>query len=277
MIDFLSFLHPGYGYTEIRAFKPGEEPVQRFYWPAEGLIVDAVTLDRQGWDVFRGVLPRQHEGGKSKDVWPTATVLWCDIDAKDFEDGRALDAVLRFPVPPSVIVDSGHGFHTYWRLREPVDTSDAVDTNQAIAHWMGGDACFDAPRILRLPGLHNHKDPENPIPVRLLKLDTLRTYDLSDFTEMVESFRAQEVRKPRVREDGRREDAPPWLTDLINDEPPPGARSEAEFKAGVWMARLGYSDDEIDTVLSNSPVGAKYQERNERWREAEIRRIRSKA
>jgi hypothetical protein len=174
-------------------------------------------------------------------------------------------------------VDSGHGFHCYWKLQSPVDTAQAVEANQAIAKWLGGDKCFDAPRILRVPGTSNHKDPENRVPVRLLKLDTLRTYDLSDFTEMIEALHSGD--RPRyIRSDGdRRQDAPDWLRDLINEKPPKGSRSETEFRAGLWLARYGYEDAEIDTILSNSPVGAKYQERSDRWRQAELQRIRSKA
>jgi putative DNA primase/helicase len=277
MRDFLSFVHPDVGYTEMRAMKPGQDVVRAFYWPPHAIIGDAVTLDADGWDVYAGVLPRQSKAGTADDVVPLAGVLWADLDDHDFEDGHAgaLDAVLSFPVPASVLVDSGHGFHAYWKLREPVPTKDAVLVNQAVAKWMGADACFDAPRILRLPGLHNHKNPDNPIPVRLLKLDTTRLFDLSDFNEMVESFSrpVHHVITPHER----REDAPEWLSDLINQDPPKGARSETEFRAGVWLARMGYSDEEISSIFLNSPVGAKAQERGERWTQAEVARIRRKA
>ena len=298
MKDWLDFLYPGYGLTEMRAIRAGEGTVQqRWYSPAfiGDLPSVAAYFDQSKWDVYVGVLPRKSAAGTADSVWPTATVLWCDVDAKDFcpdpvlhspesklqgdpnyDKELALDAILKFPLPPSAIVDSGHGYHLYWRLASPVDTADAVEANQAIAKWLGGDKCFDAPRILRVPGTNNWKDPVNPIPVRILKLDTLRTYDLSDFTEMIEALHLAD--RPRyIRSGERRQDAPDWLRDLINEEPPKGTRSETEFRAGMWMARLGYTDEAIDSTLLNSPVGAKYQERSGRWREAELRRIRSKA
>ena len=294
MKDWLDFIFPGYGLIELRCIKEGGYPIQHWFIPEnrDDIGVQATRYDDTQWDVYAGVLPRKSAAGDADSVWPTATVLWCDVDAKDFCRGGdpdnckappntdkdiALDAILKFPVPPSAIVDSGHGYHLYWKLVFPVDTADAVEANKAIAKWLGGDKCFDAPRILRVPGTNNWKDPENPIPVRILKLDTLRVYDLSDFTEMIEALH-QDDRRGRVisKEDFRRQDAPDWLRNLINEEPPKGSRSETEFRTGLWLARYGYQDEEIDTILMNSPVGAKYQERSDRWRQGELQRIRSK-
>ena len=287
MKDWLDFIFPEVGLIEARIIR--QTSIRQIYYSnRDTLQSDLAEYDYEGWDAYVGVLPRVQTGGKAEDVWPTATVLWCDVDAKDFciikadscqgEDCKAaaLDAILKFPVTPSAIIDSGHGFHCYWKLRTPADTPDAVEANRAIAHWLGGDKCFDAPRILRVPGTRNHKDPKNPIPVRILKLDTLRLYDLSDFTEQIEYLHSSETRRTVPITD-RRDDAPDWLKDLINTEPPKGTRSETEFRAALWMARYGYSDDEILSALMNMPFGAKAQERGERWAQAEVNRVRAKA
>ena len=282
--DWLSFIFPKVGFIEAR-FIRNTSIRQIYYSNRDTLQMDLAEHDFLGWDAYVGILPRVRTGGKAEDVWPTATVLWCDVDAKDFcrigcnggdHKSDALDAVLKFPATPSAIIDSGHGFHCYWKLRTPADTPDAVEANRAIAHWLGGDKCFDAPRILRVPGTRNHKDPDNPIPVRILKLDTLRLYDLSDFTEQIEYLHSSETRRTVPITD-RRDDAPDWLKDLINTEPPKGTRSETEFRAALWMARYGYSDDEILSALMNMPFGAKAQERGERWAQAEVNRVRAKA
>ncbi len=283
MREWFDFLQPSYGLIEARFLRSGSVH-QSYTMNADQLVKDITDRDAAGWDCYVGVLPRKRTSGKAEDVWPTATILWADVDAKDFgsfvsvEAGKscALEAILNFPVTPSAIVDSGHGFHLYWRLWEPVDTFDAVEANQAIAKWLGADKCFDAPRILRVPGTHNHKDPENPIPVRVLKLDTLRRYDLSDFNEMVESLRFTALRE-HIPQTERRGDAPDWLKDGLNTEPPKGTRSEEEFRLGVWLARYGYTDDQIFDALMNMPFGAKAQERGERWAAQEVARIRRKA
>lgn len=287
MKDWLDFIFPEVGLIEARIIR--QTSIRQIYYSnRDTLQSDLAEYDYEGWDAYVGVLPRVQTGGKAEDVWPTATVLWCDVDAKDFciikadscqgEDCKAaaLDAILKFPVTPSAIIDSGHGFHCYWKLRTPADTPDAVEANRAIAHWLGGDKCFDAPRILRVPGTRNHKDPDNPIPVRILKLDTLRLYDLSDFTEQIEYLHSSETRRTVPITD-RRDDAPEFVRDLANTEPPKGSRSEFEFRVIALMVRLNYSDDEIISALMNMPFGAKAQERGERWAAQEVARIRRKA
>ena len=287
MKDWLDFIFPEVGLIEARFIR--QTSIRQIYYSnRDTLQSDLAEYDYEGWDAYVGVLPRVQTGGKAEDVWPTATVLWCDVDAKDFciikadscqgEDCKAaaLDAILKFPVTPSAIIDSGHGFHCYWKLHTPAYTPDAVEANRAIAHWLGGDKCFDAPRILRVPGTRNHKDPDNPIPVRILKLDTLRLYDLSDFTEQIEYLHSSETRRTVPITD-RRDDAPEFVRDLANTEPPKGSRSEFEFRVIALMVRLNYSDDEIISALMNMPFGAKAQERGERWAAQEVARIRRKA
>ena len=288
MREWFDFLQPSYGLIEARFLRTGSVH-QSYTMNADQLVKDITDRDAAGWDCYVGVLPRKRTSGKAEDVWPTATILWADVDAKDFcrdperhtkgDDGpasedkeRALEAILNFPVTPSAIVDSGHGFHLYWRLWEPVDTSDAVEANQAIAKWLGADNCFDAPRILRVPGTHNHKDSENPIPVRVLKLDTLRRYDLSDFNEMVESLRTAALRE-HIPQTERRGDAPDWVIDKVNTEPPKGSRSEFEFAVCMALRERGYSKDEVLDALLSMPFGAKAQERGERWAAQEVERV----
>lgn len=284
--EWWRFIHPDHGLVEFRFIHPGGTVEQ--HWDRNRTSTAFNRLE-DGVDAYYGVLPRKTRGGRAEDCWPTTTVLWADVDAKhhcqhesphtdpgdDAWDKRdALNAILRFPLPPSAIVDSGHGYHAYWGLNGAVDFPDAQHVMRGIARWVKGDSTYDQPRILRVPGTTNWKDPANPVPVRLLKLDTLRRYDLSDFDEIVACLEDHTPPRPRVE---RREDAPEWLRDLINDEPPKGARSETEFKVIAWLARYGYTDDAILTVLMHSPVGAKAQERGERWALGEVARVRSKA
>ena len=150
MREWLDFLFPPYGLIEARYIRDSSVK-QTYNTNRDILAVDLANNDADGWDCYVGVLPRKRTSGRAEDVYPTATVLWADVDAKDFcEIGadecntteckdKALDGVLRFPVTPSAIVDSGHGFHCYWRLIDPVDTSEAVEANRAIAHWLGGE------------------------------------------------------------------------------------------------------------------------------------------
>lgn len=304
MNDFLDFLWPDHGINELRVI--GSGPVrQEFFRTSErgGLVQHALEYDSYGWDCYIGVVPRRYASGTADDCWPTTTVLWADVDAKKFcpqpeshewgtfedKDGRqygltneqragrdkgiALDTILRFPHPPSCINDSGHGYHVFWKLDSPAEMADAIHVMKGIAKWVNGDAVYDAPRVLRLPGTNNHKDPENPVPVRLLKLDHLRKYELSDFAEITACLEVTRSNASSASHFDRRQDAPDMLKELIDSDPPKGTRSEVLYHAVAWMKELGYSFDEALMVVMNSPVGAKAQERGERWAEGEVGRI----
>jgi hypothetical protein len=63
---------------------------------------------------------------------------------------------------PTIIVDSGGGYHAWWRLDEPIpingDVAKAEEAerwNRALEAAFGADACHDCSRLLRLPGTKN--------------------------------------------------------------------------------------------------------------------------
>lgn len=127
---------------------------------------DAITGD--GWprtlasinatqDVYAGINPRKCRGGKAADV-ALARCLFVDFD--DMTLGAAADRLdaARLPVP-TCVVWSGGGPHCYWRLAEPLTDLGVWSGLQRrlIAHLHSDPTIHDAPRIMRLPGLRNHK------------------------------------------------------------------------------------------------------------------------
>lgn len=116
--------------------------------------------------------------------------LFAEFDAKDFNGDKAAafahierlwDNGSGLPYP-SVVVDSGGGWHCYWQLARPF----ALDTDAARAQaihaqaawvelWGGDKGAKDIARVLRVPGTFNAKyDP--PRPVRIVE-DTGLLYD----------------------------------------------------------------------------------------------------
>ncbi len=137
--------------------------------------------------------------------------FFAEFDAKDFKGGK--DAILAhldsFPqtldLPfPSVIVDSGGGFHCYWLLEHTVTVT---DDNRAYlrgiqAAWVqrvGGDeASKDFARMLRVPGTLNLKSvygPDFPT-VTVVEEDYRRLYRLEDFEKLTEHLRRQPDEQP---------------------------------------------------------------------------------
>lgn len=94
--------------------------------------------------------------------------FFAEFDAKDFGGKEQThEHVQGLHVSPSVVIDSGGGYHTYWLFDQPVMIAD--DVTRAImiqaqmdwVMWMGGDkGARDLRRVLRVPGTMNIKyDP----------------------------------------------------------------------------------------------------------------------
>jgi hypothetical protein len=262
-----------------------------FYDPNEiedllGMQADIARLDRDGWNVYYGVLPRLERpeagrGGTAEITSTAPTVLWVDIDAKSMPEPsggphaetqkrEAWYRLNEFTPAPSIIVDSGGGFHGYWLLNRSIDWRQAEAIMRAMAGHLGGDHVYDRPRILRIPGTHNHKtDP--PIPVRLMRFDRERLYRPGVFADLrdegLEIMEPARASSPAFTEEGDgyggRRPIPGWLVEKIEDSGGKGNRSEHAFSTVLWLLRHGWDDQTIvDTFIAHpGGVGEKYWEK----------------
>lgn len=290
---FLTAIWRPTGYGEIRVIDPrlpAGDPAkvrQRFFDLSEGgltTVVQHVTTvaDEGGRDIYFGVMPRMRRAGKNADVMPLTDVLWADLDAKHAANGKAgvWANVHRSPVSPSIIVDSGNGYHAYWLLRDLVPFEDASLAMKSIAKRIGGDHTYDAARVLRVPGTTNYKNGEDLHAVRVITFNPKRRYRWADFevdAEREERAVRRELRSPNDPIGV----LPDWLDELIAGGAPQGQRSEAAFKVCVWLLRFGYSDGDIFAVFESNPngIGSKYAERKDgdRWLALTIRSARERA
>lgn len=106
--------------------------------------------------------------------------LHVDLDPRDSEDlqaekRRLLQAVKGFPIAPATLIDSGGGVQAFWKLADLLDADRAEALNRRIAEQLGGDNCWNADRIMRLPGTVNFPDERKrakgrvPCDARLLR------------------------------------------------------------------------------------------------------------
>ena len=141
-------------------------------------------------DVYFGVHPAtqrrgNHQRTRADDV-AAVSCLFADLDAKAFEGGKAaaLAHVDSLSPAPSVVIDSGGGYHAYWLLSEPYLLTTATKRERAGSvqgRWValvGGDTgAKDLARILRVPGTRNLKYPDRPL-VTVIRADFEQLYDL---------------------------------------------------------------------------------------------------
>jgi hypothetical protein len=123
------------------------------------------------------------------------TCLWFDLDIhSDQHDNKPVPAnaeearafIETLPLPPSMIVDSGGGYHLYWILTEPWLFEGEEDRQRAAdlalrwgytisdlgykEHKWSLDVLSDLSRVLRVPGTLNIKYTP-PRPVSIIKCD----------------------------------------------------------------------------------------------------------
>jgi len=141
--------------------------------------------NQMGWGAYFAVglrkpgLTRWKRGGTAEVV--ALPAFYTDID--DPTD-TTLAKLRTARLPPSVIVQSGGGYHAYWLLDEPTtDLSAARQVLQGLASTFGGDGLSPA-QSLRLPGTVNTKAERGGALCHLVEASDCH-YTLSDFQPFI--------------------------------------------------------------------------------------------
>ena len=181
--------------------------------PAENVppALDALFANGQ-WNLWYEVNQTNYTptGGRSSAQHITRlSALWADLDYKPKPGGlgsypEAMEVVADLSnalgIQPSAIVHSGHGIQPYW----PVEDGDLTDENRdavamllkrwgtlvkqfALNNHGSADSVFDLPRILRVPGSVNWKDPAHPVETSIDFFDS-SPVDLAWLAEVLDDY-----------------------------------------------------------------------------------------
>jgi hypothetical protein len=163
--EFLEVIFTGVpGLIELRAIEV-DGPAHAVFCDNINAAVDAVEkLALPDVNLYVAVATRRTKDSGKKENLRAVSAFWTDIDFKSDPQGERelLEIKLEsFPLPPSLKVSSGGGAHLYWILRDAIELS-AADTiarieniNKGLADQFGGDHCWNADRIMRIPGTTN--------------------------------------------------------------------------------------------------------------------------
>lgn len=183
--------------------------------------------------------------------------LFAEYDAKDFEDGKMeIREILALTDPePSVLIDSGGGYHAYWLLANtyPLDSDHARRKAQHLqASWVGyvgGDkASKDLARILRVPNTYNVKPqyaPSYPL-VRFHSGDG-ELYDLADLEALLPPMPKVEQSTYTPNDNNPNERSEYWLSKYI------GSRDDRNRRGVLLATQLrddGVSQSEAEGIMS---------------------------
>ena len=195
---FSTFLAGTSGELELRrmTFDPTLGERGRYTAPESIVSRDMETLlafsTNGGGDIFHGINSRKPGivNAEKKDI-AEVVCIGGDVDFKTTSKEVFERNLLKFPHPPTGIVDSGNGRHLYWLLKAPlvVEGAEQIELaegiSKGIARRLGGDSTYDVTRILRTPGRPNSKYDHKPL-CRILK-DGGPRYDINELEQYWEN------------------------------------------------------------------------------------------
>lgn len=249
--SFFETLFPDLGgsYIEFRSLGVFGDNESSFYPSVEAAASAGEDLAKNPVDanIYFGVCPRaEHKGDKS--AVRLVHALWVDLDGKDLAGGKpeALERLRRFNPLPTIIVDSGNGYHAYWRLRTPItiDGPESVARIEqhlkSLAQSLGADGkSAELARILRVPGTLNLKKLTSPITVAIVECEPERRWGIEDF-DLPAVVTAGSSSTPT--------NPPGWIFDAL-DQLHDGNRNDTFTKIAGRLHQGGWTGTEIVALL----------------------------
>jgi len=295
--DFLEAIFQNYfndheGFIVVQAVTRHDPRVSTRYFPnIDTLVKEQYSKDQ---NVLFGVCPRERmKPGLSNITY--VPCLWAGLDfTPDGHSGReghfvspafAARAVRSFPLPPSIIVESGAGLHLYWLLSEVVSVDDHNGLGAMLRKVNDFFKCkrkVDLDATLRLPETTNCKVPGQYLDCKLKYMNQDFRYRLEDFERIdlnsqsvtaIMGHQPQAERREDVQSASHEapvEDDPATETDVIaieiideylarDEAPAPGGEaameaSESEQEPGPLVSDQALdkiADRIVDKILSN--------------------------
>ncbi|MBA7474862.1 hypothetical protein ES707_10224 [subsurface metagenome] len=264
------------GYIEIRTI--GEkDKVKQFWYKISKLDRLLLELEKpffKSVNTYFGVCPRREKEGTEKDVCQVRC-LWVDLDAKNRNEKRAIKERLDdFDPEPSIIINSGNGFHCYWlfdkleEISSPQDTLRLKGYNKGLAEELKGDKGIDLSRILRVPGTKNLKDPKETLCVTIIKFEPQIRYSLEGkfLARFKRDINNNEIEKVEIDQDSG--NIPDRFWKVLEEHTKirntwKGTRKDLKDKtrSGYDMALsnllmpFGFTDSELISILRESESG----------------------
>lgn len=201
LLDAIGFWRAG-GVLDLRGIREGRMPHLIPIRNRANVTRIAECLCDQGLNVYFGVAPRE-SGTSGRDGVRCSVACHADVDGVG--PLEAFEGACATGLTPSAVVSSGGGTHLYWTLDTPCEDVRRVEiVNFKLARLLGADmACWDASRVLRLPGTKNYPCAKKVATGRKVALTTL------------------DKTTPYVHEIATLED---WLSDIDEQPPERGAR-----------------------------------------------------
>lgn len=151
-------------YVEIRTIDKANKVEQQFFKVNELMNYEAPT-DK---NVYVGVYERRYKGNGKISNCTVTNAIYLDFDDTTLDAIKLTIDMTGVPLP-SMIVNSGHGYHVYWKLDKPIG-HEAKPVISKLQEVLNADAnAVDIARVLRVPDTMNVKD--EPVASELVEVN----------------------------------------------------------------------------------------------------------
>jgi len=287
--DFLAALYEKADpalWLEIRCIHPVSEQAHVRWTPISDRrrlainLRQADILNKEGYgELFAPCLRRERKG--TAEAAAMLPALWVDVDCDDDPARRsdALNRLHRFEPPPSIIIDSGGGWHAYWLLDEmhPLPDHAARQHIASILHGLfaevGGDEDYarSVASLMRMPNTVNTKPGRGGVVATVIEFHPERRAPLSAF-EWLATAPGKSNGKGTLQQAGNGHAPLPQVTlDYLSKGAQMGSRNRTLFDAACQFRDAGYSQAEAEAQLVARYVADGTGSENPAAREREAR------
>lgn len=233
--DFLDALfHPYFtkreGFILVRAVRHLDHKISTRFFPNLELLSREPYQEDQ--HVYFGVCPRESMKPDKRHI-RYLVALWAGMDLTSegysgrnrffFGHSQAAQAIRSFPLPPSIIVESGWGVHLYWLLKQVTEMRDPAPVEtllRKINNYFQCSTEVGIDSVLRLPGTVNCKHPSHCVECRIKYINTDFCYDLEEFEALSLGEGGGSVKNSSFVKPPPQKSPPPLVMDDYHDAGP---------------------------------------------------------
>jgi hypothetical protein len=244
---------------EIRCIHPINGQV-RSIWSnvheQNSVLEQAKQLNQQGYGIYFAPCLRTEKKGNAQSA-SFVPALWIDIDCENDPKQRdiALSKLRTFDLQPSVIIDSGGGWHGYWLLTNPFiletddDRNTIVNILKGLFQILGGDEGYvkSVASVMRLPSTINTKPERNGACVNLTYFEPGRRYDIQQFDWL--KVEPNQNHLGSVSNLDGQNHLPQRTQNYLSSGSFKGDRNRELFAAACQLRDAGYSQAEAEAQL----------------------------
>lgn len=157
---FSNFKH----YIEVREISKEGKSKPHFFTYKE-LLNYIMPTDK---NIYVGIYERRHKGNGTTKSCTKTNAIYLDFDNAELEEIMFRIDMKKIP-QPSMVVNSGHGYHFYWLLNKPAGHEIKPIVDRLAKVLEADPKATDTARVLRIPDTMNVKDV--PVKSTLVKFN----------------------------------------------------------------------------------------------------------